>query len=77
MESSHRIHAIASAPTNIQAALQSPECRAISQLLAKANVSIVQPLTIHELDAMLAGGGLSTAQRIQIKASLSRAGLLR
>jgi hypothetical protein len=72
-----QINAIATAPTNIQAALASPEVRAVAKLLAAADIAITKPLSIAELDTMLAGKGLRTSDRIQLKSALSRAGILK
>jgi len=72
-----RLAIIEDTPSSIQAALASPEIRSIGRLLASADVTITKQVSIAELDAKLADKGLTTVQRIQIKASLSRAGLLR
>jgi hypothetical protein len=75
-----RMHAIATGmPANIQAALASPEMRGMLPILNKIEAGIGGnfPLTVAELDRQLSGAGLKTAERIALKAAMSRAGLLK
>ena len=61
----------------IQAALQNPEVRAVTRLLASADVDLVGKITLRELDKRLsAASKLSIAERLQIKRALDRAGLI-
>jgi len=64
-------------PANIKAAKSSPDFRAVERLLASAGVpEIVQPISLKELDLAFAGSSLSTSQRMAVKSTLFRVGLL-
>ena len=61
----------------IQAAMASPAMRAVRSLMASADIeSPISVLSLAEVDAKLSKSGLTTAQRIQVKSTLSRAGLM-
>jgi hypothetical protein len=80
MFSLDRIHAITSGvPENIRAAFAGPEMRGVLPILNKIEAGIGGnfPMTIAELDRQLSGAGLKTAERIALKAAMSRAGLLK
>jgi hypothetical protein len=83
------MHAVQS-PTpvggSIQAAMATPEFRSIKHLFSKYIIDIDSifptnggPITVAQLDALLSQvhSGLTTANRIEIKNTMSRLGLLR
>ncbi len=70
------IHAIATGPDRIAAALASPEIRSIAASARRAGIDLTGPIKFGRLDDMLKRSSLRIDERIAIKASLDRAGLL-
>jgi hypothetical protein len=71
-----KIKAISSVPDAIKAALESNAVRSISKLLSQCDVEFDnRPLTIAEIDKKI--GHLRPVDRIMIKSTLMRAGLLK
>jgi hypothetical protein len=71
------IQAVTDKTFDIQAALQHPEVRGVSRILAKAGIAKpTARFKATELEAALANSDLSTEQRIGAKLALDRAGLV-
>ena len=62
---------------DLQQAFNSADYRSVAHLLARHQVKIEHRMTVAEVDAKLAERSLSPGERIAIKASLSRCGLMR
>jgi hypothetical protein len=73
-----QIHAIKDEPIfNISAAKASPNFRGVEHLLRRANIDIMKQLTVRELDMKLeACAALTIGDRIAVKSTLSRVGIL-
>jgi hypothetical protein len=72
-----QIHAVTDKTFDVQAALASPEIRAVSRILARAGVPPPsRPIDRAELNAKLEAAGLSIEKRLEIKIALERVGLL-
>jgi hypothetical protein len=67
----------ASLPDDIKAALTSKAMDSVTHLLAKSSLKCKRlPMTVSEIDEQLKDSRLSISERITLKATMSRAGLL-
>ena len=73
-----KIQAIATEPKfDIQAALQHPEVRSVSRILAKAGVAQPTGKIPHShLESCMSAAGVSPQERMQCKIALDRAHLI-
>jgi hypothetical protein len=67
----------ASLPAHIKAALNSKEMDAVTHLLAMSQLKCKRlPMALSEIDEELKSTSLTTRERIMLKSTMSRAGLL-
>jgi hypothetical protein len=72
-----RIHAIATAPDHIKAALATPEIRAISASAKRAGLDLTKgAVKLAQIDDHLKLAQISVSDRLAIKSAMDRAGLI-